>query len=297
MSPEPHGRRRRVGRNALFDLADTDQPLGRVLATVRRVDAGGWHGVWFADHYMPNTEDEEIVDGPICWRRGRCSRRARRRDVRVRLGPLVSPTTVHHPALLANRAAAIDRISGGGSCSGWAPAGRSTSTRRTASTCRARSSGGSLRGGDPDRPLAARRARTTFAGAQFHTSATRRASPAGPVAASHPRRDRRPTDDADHRSARRRVEHVGRRRPWPRRTTRCLPTPHASPSARSRDRPPLRPGPGVLHRRRRTPRSCAARPKGGRSPARRRRCSTRSAATLIWASTSSSCRTRPSAGA
>ncbi len=32
---------------------------------------------------------------------------------RVRIGTLVSPTSVHHPALLANRAATIDRLSGG----------------------------------------------------------------------------------------------------------------------------------------------------------------------------------------
>ena len=42
---------------------------------------------------------------------------------RVRVGTLVSPTTMHHPALLANRAATIDHLSGGrmvlGIGAGW----------------------------------------------------------------------------------------------------------------------------------------------------------------------------------
>src|ERR1700734_3882990 len=33
---------------------------------------------------------------------------------RVRIGTLVSPTSVHHPALLGKRAATTDRLSGGG---------------------------------------------------------------------------------------------------------------------------------------------------------------------------------------
>src|ERR1700759_3245069 len=42
---------------------------------------------------------------------------------RVRIGTLVSPTSVHHPALLAKRAATVDRLSGGrlvlGIGAGW----------------------------------------------------------------------------------------------------------------------------------------------------------------------------------
>ena len=42
---------------------------------------------------------------------------------RIRLGPLVSPTSVHHPAVLANRAATIDHVSNGrmvlGIGAGW----------------------------------------------------------------------------------------------------------------------------------------------------------------------------------
>jgi alkanesulfonate monooxygenase SsuD/methylene tetrahydromethanopterin reductase-like flavin-dependent oxidoreductase (luciferase family) len=93
-----------------------------LAATARHVDANGWHGVWFADHYMPNTADGSVADGPVqeCWTvlpaLGAITSR-------VRLGSLVSPTTVHHPALLANRAASLDHVSGGravlGMGAGW----------------------------------------------------------------------------------------------------------------------------------------------------------------------------------
>lgn len=85
-------------------------------------DRGDWHCVWFADHFMPNTEDGSVADGPVleCW-----SAIAALAAVteRVRLGSLVSPTTVRHPAVLANTAATIDRVSNGrltlGLGAGW----------------------------------------------------------------------------------------------------------------------------------------------------------------------------------
>lgn len=101
---------------------DSGRPAAEILADARDADANGWYGVWLADHYMPNTGSEAIDDGP-------------KQEVwsllpavaavteNVRLGPLVSPTTVHHPALLANRAATIDDISRGrfvlGLGAGW----------------------------------------------------------------------------------------------------------------------------------------------------------------------------------
>lgn len=85
-------------------------------------DAGGWHGFWLPDHYMLNTGDTSIVDGPVLEVWGLLPAVAAITS-RVRLGPLVSPTSVHHPALLANRAAAIDRVSNGrfvlGMGAGW----------------------------------------------------------------------------------------------------------------------------------------------------------------------------------
>jgi alkanesulfonate monooxygenase SsuD/methylene tetrahydromethanopterin reductase-like flavin-dependent oxidoreductase (luciferase family) len=85
-------------------------------------DQGGWCGIWFADHYMPNTFSEEIVDGDVheAWT---ILPAIAAITERVRLGPLVAPTSIHHPALLANRAASLDHISNGrfvlGLGAGW----------------------------------------------------------------------------------------------------------------------------------------------------------------------------------
>ena len=82
----------------------------------------GWHGIWFADHYMPNTEDGAVADGDTheCWA---VLPALAAITGRVRLGSLVSPTTVHHPAVLANRIATVDHISNGravlGLGAGW----------------------------------------------------------------------------------------------------------------------------------------------------------------------------------
>jgi probable F420-dependent oxidoreductase len=93
-----------------------------LLAEVRAAEDAGWYGVWLADHYMPNTGDTTPARGDVyeCW--GLLPALAAVTD-RVRIGTLVSPTSVHHPALLAKRAAAIDRLSGGrmvlGLGAGW----------------------------------------------------------------------------------------------------------------------------------------------------------------------------------
>jgi alkanesulfonate monooxygenase SsuD/methylene tetrahydromethanopterin reductase-like flavin-dependent oxidoreductase (luciferase family) len=93
-----------------------------VLDTARWADANGWYGVWYADHYMPNTGSERIVAGDVheCWAMLPAIAAV---TERVRLGSLVSPTSVHHPAVLANRATTIDHISNGrmvlGLGAGW----------------------------------------------------------------------------------------------------------------------------------------------------------------------------------
>ena len=99
-----------------------ERPPAEVLDLARLADAEGWFGMWYADHYMPNTGSETIQPGDVneCW------------DIlpaiaavteRIRVGPLVSPTSVHHPAVLANRAATIDQLSNGrmvlGIGAGW----------------------------------------------------------------------------------------------------------------------------------------------------------------------------------
>jgi probable F420-dependent oxidoreductase len=93
-----------------------------LLAEVRTAEADGWHGIWLADHYMPNTGDETPARGDTyeCWALLPALAAVTQR---VRIGTLVSPTSVHHPALLAKRAATIDRLSGGrmvlGLGAGW----------------------------------------------------------------------------------------------------------------------------------------------------------------------------------
>jgi alkanesulfonate monooxygenase SsuD/methylene tetrahydromethanopterin reductase-like flavin-dependent oxidoreductase (luciferase family) len=71
---------------------------------------------------MPNTEDGAVADGDTheCWA---VLPALAAMTSRIRLGSLVSPTSVHHPALLANRIATIDHISNGravlGLGAGW----------------------------------------------------------------------------------------------------------------------------------------------------------------------------------
>jgi probable F420-dependent oxidoreductase len=93
-----------------------------LLEEVRAADASGWHGVWLADHYMPNTGDTAPARGDVyeCWTLLPAMAAV---TERIRIGTLVSPTSVHHPAVLAKRAATIDRLSGGrmvlGLGAGW----------------------------------------------------------------------------------------------------------------------------------------------------------------------------------
>ncbi len=93
-----------------------------VLDLARMADDDGWLGLWYADHYMPNTGDESFAPGDVheCWSLLPAIAAV---TSRIRLGPLVAPTSVHHPALLANRAATIDRLSHGrfvlGLGAGW----------------------------------------------------------------------------------------------------------------------------------------------------------------------------------
>jgi probable F420-dependent oxidoreductase len=93
-----------------------------LLEQVRVADDTGWHGVWLADHYMPNTGDTTPARGDTyeCWALLPALAAV---TERVRIGTLVSPTSVHHPALLAKRASTVDRLSNGrmvlGLGAGW----------------------------------------------------------------------------------------------------------------------------------------------------------------------------------
>src|SRR5689334_7659835 len=98
------------------------RPWNEVVELAHHCEASGWDGIYFADHFMPNSADDEPNDGPTleCW-----SVVAALAAVteRLRLGTLVCGNTYRHPAVLANIAAAVDNISGGrlvlGLGAGW----------------------------------------------------------------------------------------------------------------------------------------------------------------------------------
>ncbi|MBU3688086.1 MAG: LLM class flavin-dependent oxidoreductase [Acidimicrobiales bacterium mtb01] len=99
-----------------------ERPWSEVADLVAWAESTHWHGFWFADHFMPNTDDERVVDGDVheVWT---VLSAVAAVSSSLRLGSLVSPTTVRHPAVLANIAASLDRISNGrlvlGIGAGW----------------------------------------------------------------------------------------------------------------------------------------------------------------------------------
>ena len=102
--------------------ANSAHPWAEVSAFAQFAEAEGWDGLWYADHYMPNSGGPEPLDGPMLECFSVLSGLAAVTS-RMRLGSLVTPTTMNHPALIANRAASIDNISGGrfvlGMGAGW----------------------------------------------------------------------------------------------------------------------------------------------------------------------------------
>jgi len=98
------------------------RPTDEILDLARAADALGYFGFWFADHYMPNTGSEELEPGDIHEVWSVLPAVAAVTDS-IRVGSLVSPTSVHHPAVLANRAVTLDHVSHGrmvlGLGAGW----------------------------------------------------------------------------------------------------------------------------------------------------------------------------------
>ena len=98
------------------------QPWEDTLELARHCESTGWDTIYFADHFMPNGPGPEALEGDTleCWSvlAGLAAE-----VPRVRLAPLVTSVTYRHPAVLANIAAAVDRMSGGrltlGLGAGW----------------------------------------------------------------------------------------------------------------------------------------------------------------------------------
>jgi alkanesulfonate monooxygenase SsuD/methylene tetrahydromethanopterin reductase-like flavin-dependent oxidoreductase (luciferase family) len=93
-----------------------------VLGLAVWAEQTGWHGLWYADHLMPQTPDDSPSDGMAleCWSvlAGLAAS-----VPRLTLTSVVSPLTIHDPVVLAKRAATVRHISGGravlGVGAGW----------------------------------------------------------------------------------------------------------------------------------------------------------------------------------
>jgi alkanesulfonate monooxygenase SsuD/methylene tetrahydromethanopterin reductase-like flavin-dependent oxidoreductase (luciferase family) len=99
-----------------------NQPYEAVLETARHADRTGWDGVYFADHFMMNTDDLTSPGVATLEATSVLSALAVSTE-HVRLGPLVLGNTYRHPAVVANWAASLDQVSGGrfvlGIGAGW----------------------------------------------------------------------------------------------------------------------------------------------------------------------------------
>jgi F420-dependent oxidoreductase-like protein len=93
------------------------QSFDEFLDAARHAEAGGWDGVYVADHFMPNNGAGPVLEA------GAVVAALAALVPRVRIGTLVLGNTYRHPAVVANMAATVDRISGGrlvlGVGAGW----------------------------------------------------------------------------------------------------------------------------------------------------------------------------------
>jgi F420-dependent oxidoreductase-like protein len=98
------------------------QPFEAVLAAATHAARSGWDGVYVADHFMANAGGPFPPQTPTL----ECGTTVAALAAAVpdiRLGTLVLGNTYRHPAVVANMAATVDRISGGrftlGLGAGW----------------------------------------------------------------------------------------------------------------------------------------------------------------------------------
>ena len=98
------------------------RPWDETLELARFAERSGWRGFWYADHLMEHTADDSAGAGDIheCW----SILAAVAASVgRIRLTSMVTPTTIHHPVVIAKRVTTVDHVSGGrvtlGLGAGW----------------------------------------------------------------------------------------------------------------------------------------------------------------------------------
>jgi len=98
-------------------LVGSGRPWAEIERIARAADDLGAYAVYIPDHFMPNTQDGSIVDGPRLEAWTLLSALSQR-TTSVRLGPLVLGGTYRHPAVVANMVAALDHVSGGRAIAG-----------------------------------------------------------------------------------------------------------------------------------------------------------------------------------
>ena len=86
-----------------------NQSISDLFQLADHVEATGWSGIWYADHFMPNQEDSS---GPTHEAFTVLAALAVRTS-RIRIGSLVAGNTYRHPAVLAKMASTIDQLSNG----------------------------------------------------------------------------------------------------------------------------------------------------------------------------------------
>ncbi len=99
-----------------------ERPWDEVLERARFVHDNRWHALWYADHFMPQTDDDVASAEPAleCWT---VLAGVATAVPTIRLTSMVSPVTIHHPVVLAKRAVTVDHLSAGravlGIGAGW----------------------------------------------------------------------------------------------------------------------------------------------------------------------------------
>lgn len=84
----------------------------KTLSTIKAVEAGRWHSLWFSDHFLPPISGAGLESGAALegWSMITAAATVTKR---LRLGLLVSGNTYRNPALLAKISTTVDQISDG----------------------------------------------------------------------------------------------------------------------------------------------------------------------------------------